>query len=664
MFYEIIQVFAFSLSLYHFIRYDCHFLKHDGCFLRMDKAGADKELIAIFDDLVEEYFNPNVFTSSHSSDVKIAIDVARTVNIDFKNEKRIIAAFLKKDCGCGKNCQKLFTREELFDARVKFQKLTTAEKNCFILSLLYSFSRYSDFSRSARVATSRKRQKFEYKINVDRPVCKNVFLFYFGESIDRLKRLQKNLFNNGIEPPTHGNKGCQPANTYSMSTRETLKSFIINLAANQGLPDPGRDVRNGKGCLRIFLPSVMNYLSIHKLYEQCVIEQGYEAIGYRTFLNIWKEELPHIVFNNPKTDLCIKCEDFKKRINQVSAILSEEKEEAQAKIYQEAIDHLNHAKRERLYYKAHAKLASMNYKKVSNDKCVPVKANSRDMMMHYSWDFAQQLQYPFEDQQVGPIYFKTPRRSQLFGVCCEGIPRQINYLIDEADFLEKNANTVISLLDHFFLNHGLGETSAYLTADNCVGQNKNNALIQYLMYRVLMGLHNQIELSFLVVGHTKFSPDGYFGLIRHRYRRSKVYTYEQLGKVIEESSPNSHNVCQFYRDDNHSEIIYRDWSGWLDRYFKAIPDITSYHHFKIDHKKKGIIELKENVDSEGVMINLIKENKFPFDKRNQPKRLPGRLMPKGLSAERQWYLYDKIRVHIPDIYDKNKTCPKPKINKP
>ncbi len=62
------------------------------------------------------------------------------------------------------------------------------------------------------------------------------------------------------------------------------------------------------------------------------------------------------------------------------------------------------------------------------------------------------------------------------------------------------------------------------------------------MYRALTGLHSNIELSFLVVGHTKFSPDGYFGLIRHRYRRSQVYTYEQLQQVIEASSPNGHNV--------------------------------------------------------------------------------------------------------------------------
>jgi hypothetical protein len=51
-----------------------------------------------------------------------------------------------------------------------------------------------------------------------------------------------------------------------------------------------------------------------------------------------------------------------------------------------------------------------------------------------------------------------------------------------------------------------------------------------------MELHDQIDLSFMVVGHTKFAPDGYFGLIKYRYRRSDVYTYHQLADLIEASS--------------------------------------------------------------------------------------------------------------------------------
>ena len=78
---------------------------------------------------------------------------------------------------------------------------------------------------------------------------------------------------------------------------------------------------------------------------------------------------------------------------------------------------------------------------------------------HYSFDFAQQVHYPHNPLQPGPMYFKMARKCAVFGVCSEGCPCQINYLIDEASDVGKGANTVISLLHHFFHNHGMGEVT-------------------------------------------------------------------------------------------------------------------------------------------------------------------------------------------------------------
>ena len=42
----------------------------------------------------------------------------------------------------------------------------------------------------------------------------------------------------------------------------------------------------------------------------------------------------------------------------------------------------------------------------------------------------------------------------------------------------KGANTVISLIHHALENYGFGEEKLHLHADNCSGQNKNNAMIE------------------------------------------------------------------------------------------------------------------------------------------------------------------------------------------
>ena len=128
-----------------------------------------------------------------------------------------------------------------------------------------------------------------------------------------------------------------------------------------------------------------------------------------------------------------------------------------------------------------------------------IKPCTNDIVVHFSFDMAQQVSnvhiasvtshatdvapifqvhYPYSPQQPGPIYFLTPRKCAIFGVCCEAIPRQINYFIDEAAATGKGANTIISLLHHFLETHNFGEAELHLHADNCSGQNKNRYIVE------------------------------------------------------------------------------------------------------------------------------------------------------------------------------------------
>jgi len=618
------------------------------------------DLTKVFENFTEEYL---LSSFGFDADIEEKITPFVLKEVDRVQEKLLVSEFLSTPCSCGKNCQKQFSENELHESRENFRYLSRNEKNCVILAQLRSFQRSSKHSKSGRTVKARSRQKFEYRINADRLVCRNTYLFYHGETLKRLKYLQKHLAEVGTLPPMHGNTGRKPKHAFSLDEKKDIKAFINNFAAMHGMPDPGRDLRKGKGRLRILLPTVLNYREVHRIYLKSTSDRDVRQVEYHSFVRIWQEMAPHICFNKPRSDLCMTCENFKKALNQIASDMKESREDEKVRIHQQAIAHLERAKKERGYYQDCISVAEKSYQKLGpQQKVPPCKPNSRNIAMHYSWDFAQQVHYPFEDQQVGPIYFKTPRRAQLFGICCEGIPRQVNYLIDEADFLDKNANTVISLLDHFFTNHGLGEKHAYLTADNCVGQNKNNAILQYLLYRTLVGLHDKIRLSFMIVGHTKFAPDGYFGLIKHRYRRSSVYTYDQLADLIDRSTENGHNICQRYQNaSGNPNFEYRDWSKWLSKYFKKLPNITKYHHFSIDKNKPGVVITKETIDGPEEKHELLKDT-FIFSNK-QLLRLPVKLVPSGLSSERSWYLYEKIREHIPALDDKDATCPLPNVQK-
>ena len=56
----------------------------------------------------------------------------------------------------------------------------------------------------------------------------------------------------------------------------------------------------------------------------------------------------------------------------------------------------------------------------------PFSPCSLDITVHTSFDFAQQVHYPSNPLQPGPIYFLTPRKCSIFGACSEGLPRQVN----------------------------------------------------------------------------------------------------------------------------------------------------------------------------------------------------------------------------------------------
>ena len=58
---------------------------------------------------------------------------------------------------------------------------------------------------------------------------------------------------------------------------------------------------------------------------------------------------------------------------------------------------------------------------------------------------------------MGPEYFKTARKSGLFGVCNDSNNKQVLYLIDEPENSGKGANCVISLVHHYIENYGDGE---------------------------------------------------------------------------------------------------------------------------------------------------------------------------------------------------------------
>ena len=215
-------------------------------------------------------------------------------------------------------------------------------------------------------------------------------------------------------------------------------------------------------------------------------------------------------------------------------------------------------------------------------------------------------------------------------------------------------------MHHYFTHYGLGEKRIVIHADNCSGQNKNNAMIKYLMWRIENGLHNKITYSFMVAGHTKFSPDGFFGLFKLKLRNSEVENLEDLVKVVEKSSIEGYNTAQtIFNGSGTREVHFYKWTEFLNQFYNNIKDISKQHHFSLSADNIGVIELKHEINGDMTTINIMKK-----DKPSVISSFPKEIVAKGLSAERQWYLYEQIREHVHDPSKKDEFCYKPQVPKP
>ena len=135
-------------------------------------------------------------------------------------------------------------------------------------------------------------------------------------------------------------------------------------------------------------------------------------------------------------------------------------------------------------------------------------------------------------------------------------------------------------------------------ADNCSGQNKNNFFLWYLAWRIMMNLHNTILNSFLIAGHTKFGPDHCFGRIKKSYKLTYVSSIYELASLVEKSSTTGNNKAQIVGTHDGRVIVpVYDWASFLEPYFKKIPNIKKYHHFRSSKATPAIAFCKELVTS-------------------------------------------------------------------
>src|SRR5205814_1117117 len=105
----------------------------------------------------------------------------------------------------------------------------------------------------------------------------------------------------------------------------------------------------------------------------------------------------------------------------------------------------------------------------------------------------------------------------------------------------KGVNCTLSLVLHAIQKYNHGEKKLVITYDNCVGQNKNNYSLFFYSWLIDRGLYEEIELNFMIPGHTKFICDSCFGLIKLLYLKKQEELYKEIAPYVD--SPFQNITC-------------------------------------------------------------------------------------------------------------------------
>ena len=312
------------------------------------------------------------------------------------------------------------------------------------------------------------------------------------------------------------------------------------------------------------------------------------------------------------TDLCWECQHNNRDISTSSNLPDVVK---QAKLKKQQA-HLDLVFMERTFYQNMVKDAKAAYTAAGCPSLGPQPPCSTDFAVHLSFDYAQQVHLPSFPMQPGPLYFLVPRKVGIFGVCMEGIPQQVNYLIDESHCSSKGSNAVISYLHHYFEKYGLGEKEVHLHCDNCSGQNKNSA-------------------------------------------RTPVSSLKEMEATVRRSTLQEVNIAQLVGDESGTMFVpMYDWQAFLVPFSKAVKGIKQYHHFSFSHQARGVVMATTHAEGPTQILPVL-----VGDAGAVPHAPPPQVQSPGLSAYRQWYLFNSIRDFCTDD-TKDIMCPKPTVPQP
>ena len=190
------------------------------------------------------------------------------------------------------------------------------------------------------------------------------------------------------------------------------------------------------------------------------------------------------------------------------------------------------------------------------------------------------------------------------------------YCVAEKDLIGygKGRNAIISYLYNYLVNLPIKPKKLVLYCDNCVSQNKNIYILSFCHWIVFsQRLFEEVDINFLIPGHTKFSPDRHLGYAKMALNQSdNVETFIDAMQVISESAKKQIvKPTRNFNDDLQNVRVYNWKKFLLGKYSRPSSRLRLFtsHFFRVKRDNPKI-EYRTYHDSDQCLLNSSKITKM------------------------------------------------------
>ena len=379
-----------------------------------------------------------------------------------------------------------------------------------------------------------------------------------GYSLRRLNSILSEIREIDVIDAFHGNCGKKKEATHISMARAHFESYIKFF----GEPQPHRQVRrksDGQNVEVICLPMNVRQSEVWTVINNALEHMGEAKLGLSTFKKMWKQEYTNVhVPTESRFSKCQICWEYK---GSIKAMPNERMKQA---IQQSYNLHIDLTMEERKNY-SRARQAAIE----SPDDIMTLIIDGMDQNTTIVPRFKQTV------KDIESRFVKT----HLCGVLVHGIGLYCHIWVDSHHKHDSNqvVTSIMKVLCDVKHQRGRLPPVLRIQADNCGRENKNVYILGLCATLVALGFFKEIQLSFLIVGHTHEDIDQRFSYISSALKRQDIDSLEEMLQIIRERP----TFTEPFIHAEHLEHI-RDWKSFITPYLRedAFVGISKPHHFR------------------------------------------------------------------------------------